>query len=149
MAQPWALTTRVSHTSEKSLLGSRLVTRRGTATGTLELRRDADDALYSCIIIFSILRTVARSKLRSQLTLFKPGSACHRGAQHSQRIQQHRAIRLGAFLGQSTLVLHPWPQALHGLGADVDIVLVRTLDAGRTPGWMKSGRGLCSQETGD
>ena len=40
MAQPWALTTKVSQTSENWAPGSRLVTSIGSVTGTRELRRN-------------------------------------------------------------------------------------------------------------
>jgi len=43
MAQPWALTTTVSQTSENLAPGSRLVTSIGTVTGTRELRRNVGE----------------------------------------------------------------------------------------------------------
>jgi hypothetical protein len=45
MEQPWALTIRVSQTSEKGAPGSRLVTAIGSVTGTLELRRTVSGTL--------------------------------------------------------------------------------------------------------
>src|SRR6202162_1998940 len=48
--QPCALTTRVSHTSENRAPGSRLVTRIGTLTGTLELRRRVVGGDKFCIV---------------------------------------------------------------------------------------------------
>src|SRR6516164_10221959 len=48
--QPCALTTMVSHTSEKRVPGSRLVTRTGTLTGTLELRRRGAGAFALCMV---------------------------------------------------------------------------------------------------
>jgi hypothetical protein len=54
IAQPCALTTKVSHTSENSAAGSRLVTSIGTVTGNLELRRDGSTTFALCIgILFS------------------------------------------------------------------------------------------------
>src|ERR1700739_1009292 len=50
MAQPCALTTSVSQTSEKRVPGSRLVTRIGTLIGTLELRRSAVGEFTFCIV---------------------------------------------------------------------------------------------------
>jgi hypothetical protein len=50
MAQPCALTTRVSHISEKGALGSRLVTAMGRVIGTLELRRMVSGTFALCML---------------------------------------------------------------------------------------------------
>src|SRR5580765_804882 len=63
MAQPCALTTRVSQTSEKRVPGSRLVTRTGRLIGTLELRRSAAGELVLCIIT-ALTRGVRDTVLR-------------------------------------------------------------------------------------
>ena len=49
IAQPCALTTRVSQTSEKRAPVSTVVTRIGIELGTLELRRAAKDVFFSCM----------------------------------------------------------------------------------------------------
>src|SRR5215470_11189822 len=59
IAQPWALTTKVSHTSEKSEFGSRLVTSIGRASGSLELRRRSGK-FGACIVGFLFFATGAR-----------------------------------------------------------------------------------------
>src|SRR6516225_5880110 len=50
-AQPCALTTMVSHISEKCVSGLRAVTRTGRAIGTRELRREVSGASAECIEI--------------------------------------------------------------------------------------------------
>src|SRR6476660_9837209 len=50
MAQPCALTTRVSQISEKGALGSRLVTAMGRVIGTLELRRMVSGTFALCML---------------------------------------------------------------------------------------------------
>jgi hypothetical protein len=55
-AQPCALTTSVSQTSEKSMLGTILVTRMGRASGTLELRRSVSGEIALCISCPSLRR---------------------------------------------------------------------------------------------
>src|SRR5450755_601102 len=73
IAQPWALTTNVSHTSEKPESGSRLVTRIGRATGSLELRRESD-RFGACMVVPSgivcaLLVSVAWDRALSKVTL--------------------------------------------------------------------------------
>ena len=50
MAQPCALTTKVSQISEKGALGSRLVTAMGRVIGTLELRRMVSGTFALCML---------------------------------------------------------------------------------------------------
>jgi hypothetical protein len=55
------LTTSVSQTSEKRVPGSRLVTRIGTLTGTLELRRRAAGEFAFCISYLALVRRIVRT----------------------------------------------------------------------------------------
>ncbi len=58
MAQPCALTTRVSQISEKGALGSRLVTAMGRVIGTLELRRMVSGTFALCMVaLFHVTRS--------------------------------------------------------------------------------------------
>ena len=54
---PCALTTMVSHTSEKRVPGSRLVTSTGRLTGTLELRRRGAGEFAFCIFSHCLIAT--------------------------------------------------------------------------------------------
>jgi hypothetical protein len=57
MAQPCALTTNVSHISEKGALGSRLVTAMGRVIGTRELRRTVSGTFALCMVaLFHVTR---------------------------------------------------------------------------------------------
>ena len=62
MAQPCALTTNVSQTSEKSDSGCKLVTSIGRASGSLELRRRSGK-FGACIVVplFCEERAAARA----------------------------------------------------------------------------------------
>ena len=76
IAQPWALTIKVSQTSEKLARGSRLVTRIGTAIGTLELRRNV--GTFELCIASASLRGVGAARPtigeRPVLTTLTPSS---------------------------------------------------------------------------
>src|ERR1700674_880236 len=79
MAQPWALTTKVSQTSENWAPGSRLVTSIGTVTGTRELRRNVGTCVL-CIAsalspVVSVARPVTQAPHTTTLALSSSKSA--------------------------------------------------------------------------